>query len=298
MKARSFIYNILLGVILIVNYGCFEESITDYPPPSITVQTGDSFLEGDTLLRMNDSVQIGFEATSRSNVNLTHLHTFLNMDGEITRIDSGFNAPLIKYNRWIKKSIAERETWSFYVRDRNGMQSDSVIFTIRRAEDAFFGPILRCNVQLGAQESTAFGGFLSFPSCGIHDFSSAANAQSDIWMLYFFDNQDGDMSTIASPGSNIPESIYDLSSWTVKNTTRFLQITEVDDEQFSEAENDSLILSKTFEFASGKRKAKKLTVGEFYSFVNTEGIKGIFRVKEISGESGGDSQLEIILQLP
>jgi hypothetical protein len=108
--------------------------------------------------------------------------------------------------------------------------------------------------------------------------------------VYYYDSKSGDNNTIASPGSNIDSTLFSdpwpLQSWTVKNTTRF-EITTISSSEFNDCNNDSLILSNTFPYASGKRKAKNLVAGNIYSYVSQSGKKGIFKVNEVTGTEAG-----------
>ena len=111
---------------------------------------------------------------------------------------------------------------------------------------------------------------------------------------------ESDENTIASPGANIDSSIFPgpggPGNWTVKNTARFLAPEGITGEDFSGASNDSLILFNAFEFDAGKRKAKKLQVGDIYSFVTDTEIRGMLIVNKVDGEATGYIECDIMIQ--
>jgi hypothetical protein len=123
--------------------------------------------------------------------------------------------------------------------------------------------------------------------------------QSLIDLVYYFDPITGDNNSIASPGANIDSTLFTgpwpIQSWPVKNTTRFESAT-ISPVSFNSSINDSLILANTFPYASGKRKAKNLTAGNIYSFVSQTGIKGIFKVIDVSGTDAGSIKISLKIQ--
>jgi hypothetical protein len=275
---------------------CSESENRTYPPPSIAFATGEGFVSTDTTLDVNESVRIGIESSSNSDVGLTLFHTCIDVDGELTPIDSGLNSPALSIRKTLTKGTAEREKWSFYTRDRDGRQSDTLSIILYKGSGSAYGPILRYDtLMLGAQDNP-LPGMLSLPDGEVHSMEEAAGNQANIWLLYYYDNLTSDKNTIASPGANIDAALYDLSAWTVKNTTRFLEIESIPENAFLSSGNDSLILKHTFEFASGKRKAKQLTEGDFYSIVTENTKRGIIRILHVEGEKSGSVKFQMILQ--
>ena len=84
-----------------------------------------------------------------------------------------------------------------------------------------------------------------------------------------------------------------ITNSAIRNTTRFGLQENITSGQFDLCRNDSLILSNTFEFESGFRKAKNLAGNQIYSFVTNSGLKGLFKVLEVRGESEGDIAIAI-----
>jgi len=289
---------ICLGTILI---SCSEQENQEYPVPSIDFKTSEGYIYSDTTLALDQTILIGLEASTGSSVNLTHLHIDIQYDDEITSLDSGFSSATLDYDRSISKSSSELETWSFYVRDMDGRQSDTLSFTLSKSEESEYGAIKRYeNVILGAQDHPDKGGFFSTLDGTIYSLNDAFLNQAIIDLIYYYDIVESDKSTLASAGANIDNSIFPgsngLENWSTKNTARFIIADEVLAEEFSASGNDSLILFNTFEFDAGKRKAKKLNAGDIYSFVTDNGIKGMFKINTVDGQESGYIDCDIILQ--
>jgi hypothetical protein len=287
-----------LGLIPI---SCSEQDNKEYPVPSIEFKTTEGYVYADTSLNLDETVLMGIEASTNSNVNLTHLHIDIEYDDESTSLDSGFSSGTLNYDRSITKGTSEQETWSFYVRDKDGRQSETISFSLMKRAGSEYGTIKRYNnVVLGAQDHQAKGGFFATSDGTINKLNEAFLHQALIDLVYYFDIVESDKNTLASAGANIDNSIFPgsngLANWTTKNTARFLLTEEVSVEDFSGASNDSLILFNTFEFDAGKRKAKTLKAGDIYSFVTDNEIKGMFRVIKVDGEATGYIECDIMLQ--
>jgi len=244
---------------------------------------------------------MGLEASTGSNVNLTHLHIDIEYDDETTSLDSGFSSGTLNYDRTISKSSSELETWSFYVRDMDGRQSDTLSLTLAKSAESEYGAIKRYNnVSLGAQNHSAKGGFFTSSDGTIYSLDDAFLNQAKIDLVYYYDIVESDKNTLASAGANIDNSIFPgssgLENWTTINTARFILAEEVAAEEFSASANDSLILFNSFEFDAGKRKAKKLNAGDIYSFVTDNGIKGMFKIITVDGQEAGYIDCDIIVQ--
>ncbi|MFC2115388.1 hypothetical protein ACFLTU_02880 [Bacteroidota bacterium] len=287
-----------LFILLVLSpVSCSEDENGPYSRPLISFTTSEGYLHADTSLAMNDTALIGIEASAGSNLDLTLLHTYVERDGEFTKFDSGMHTPALKISRLITKSLSETETWSFYVKDMEGNQSDTISLILTRKAGSQFGPILRFDsLRLGAQNHVTAGNLLSLPSGQAVSFPEGSRVQEEIWLLYYYDNLESDKHTIASPGANIDASIYDFNGWTQKNTSRFIANSSAGSDAFRQASNDSLILLNSFDFESGKRKAKELNAGDIYSFEMENGTKGMFMISEVNGTVDGWVEFEMILQ--
>lgn len=75
-----------------ISIACTEQDNKEYPVPAIAFKTTEGYVSTDTTLGINETVRVGIEASTNSNVNLTHLHIDIEYDDETTALDSGFNA--------------------------------------------------------------------------------------------------------------------------------------------------------------------------------------------------------------
>ncbi|MBN2776668.1 MAG: hypothetical protein JXR36_03450 [Bacteroidales bacterium] len=279
---------------------CVQEE-TYYPNPNIEFKTETGYAFLDTSLLLGDSVLIGIVANTNSNVALTHFHYLIQNDSLITRVDTGIFVNEFNYNKLIVKGVAENETWFFYVRDQSGRKSDTISITFHKNEESIYGGIETISsIILGAQNNTTMGSFYSFSENQVYDIENAFNNQSKINLLCYYDFIDGDENTISSPGASIDNSIYTgsyaLSNWTIKNTTRFIYKDNISIAEFDACNNDSLIVYNSFEFITGKRKAKNLSNGDIYAFVTEDGKKGLFKVLNVNETDSGTIEILIKMQ--
>jgi len=300
--SRKYITVLVLAICLVfISIACSEQENKEYPVPSIAFKTTEGYIYSDTTLAIDQTILVGLEASTSSNVNLTHLHIDIEYDDETTSLDSGFSSGILDYDRTISKSSSELETWSFYVRDMDGRQSDTLSLTLAKSAESEYGAIKRYNnVSLGAQNHSAKGGFFTSSDGTIYNLGDAFLNQAKIDLIYYYDIVESDKNTLASPGANIYNSIFPgssgLENWSTKNTARFILADEAATGEFSASANDSLILFNSFEFDAGKRKAKKLNAGDIYSFVTDTGIKGMFKINTVDGQEAGYIDCDIIVQ--
>ncbi len=271
-----------------------------FPDPLIEFIIGSDYISQDTSLLLGDSIIVGINAITQSNDPLTHLHYTIEYDGEIIKVDTAIYLEQLTYSKLIIKGVSNNERWSFYVRDRSGRQSDTISILFTKDSGSTYGSITEfSNLTFGAQNNL----LESFFSLNLNQFYSeteAINNQASINLLYFYDFLDGDENTISSPGANIDASVYGsdciLSEWTTKNTTRFIENDNITVEEFDACDNDSLILYNSFEFITGKRKAKHLSANKIFSFVTDSGIKGLFKVISVEGADEGQVIISIKMQ--
>jgi len=288
--------NNLLTVILLCFFalvaGCTREAPV-YPAPTLNFVTVPGLTTTDTTLMLNDTVRIGLSAKTGSDQALTHFHMTVIKDSMITYIDSALYTNQLDNFRTVIKGIAKKETRIFYVRDRDGRKSEELTITFNLDSSSMYGDISYMpSIRLGAQKNTTIGSFYSLAANQVYNQSEAFNQQGLINLLFYFDTIDADKNTIASPGANVDASVFPgttgITDWAIRNTTRFILQENITTSQFDLCRNDSLILSNTFEFESGFRKAKNLAGGQIYSFVTNGGLKGLFKVLEVRGATEGD----------
>jgi hypothetical protein len=288
---------LILSIMLMFLSSCKEEEPV-YPNPSIRFVDEQGYAYEDTTILLNDSIKIGIWSSTASDVALTHFNITLDEDSVITVIDKGIFTEMFEYSEVITKGIAEKETWSFYVRDREGRKSNVISITFFKDSASIFGNVNHIpSIVFGAQNNASIGSFYSLSTEQIYAQSDAFNNQSLINLLCFYDLIEAEDNTISSPGANIDASVYTgttgLPNWTTINTTRFEYKDLLTVADFDACSNDSLILSNTFPFAVGKRKAKNLSAGDIYSFVTDAGQKGLFKVVNVVGQESGSVEIAI-----
>ncbi|MFA6482598.1 MAG: hypothetical protein WCW62_08485 [Bacteroidales bacterium] len=287
--------SVCISLVLLIS--CKKEN-PEYPAPTIRFVTGNGLVMQDTTLLLNETLRIGLSAHTNSNQPLTHFHTTLIKDSILTNIDTALYATSFNYDKEITKGIALTETRIFYVRDRDGRKSNEISLTIRLDSLSVYGSIQYLpEVKMGAQNNDSSGSFCSLPGGKVSTTAEAFADQASVNLLYYYDLIEADKNTLASPGANLDASVFPGSSglinWTVKNTTRFAYQGNITPAQFDLCRNDSLIQATSFEFETGKRKAKTLSNGQVYAFVTDTGIKGLFKITEVLGDENGTIKIFI-----
>lgn len=273
----------------------------EFENPMIQFSESQGFVYQDTTMLLGDTILIEIVANADGDDFLTHFNTTIEKDTSMISIDTGIYHHQFSYQKQIVKGIARNETWSFYVRDRNGRKSELISLNLQLDSASIFGAIKTISsIKLGAQNNSEYGSFYSLATQTVYDQAEAWENQSLIHLLYFYDLIETDANTISSPGASIDPSVFQgstgLSDWSLKNVTRFVYQSNLTVEDFDQSKNDSLILSNTFEFSIGKRKAKNLAPSQIYSFVTESGIKGLFKVLQVEEKESGAIEIAIKMQ--
>lgn len=273
----------------------------EFANPMIQFSENQGFVYHDTTMLLGDTIQIEIVANADADDFLTHFNTTIEKDTSLISIDTGIYHREFTYQKQIIKGIARNEKWSFYVRDRNGRKSELISLKLQLDSASIFGAIKTISsIKLGAQNNTEFGSFYSLSTQTVYNQAEAYENQSLIHLLYFYDLIETDANTISSPGASIDASVFQgptgLSDWSLKNVARFVYQSNLTAADFDQSKNDSLILSNTFEFSIGKRKAKNLAQGQVYSFITESGIKGLFKVLQVDEKESGSIEIAIKMQ--
>jgi len=155
-------------------------------------------------------------------------------------------------------------------------------------------------VTLGAQSNTEIDGFYSMSEDKTYALAEAAQNQSKIDLLCFYEEGKNDI-TLSSPGANITDIFTgdnDPVDWEVKDTTWFHQ---VDDALLTVAAFDALtesdvIIETLFDAENKKRKAKLLQPGDIYAFQNEADEYGLFKVVSVTQGETGSVEFTYILK--
>jgi len=279
-------------MILILMISCSEKDSEKLPPTiALLPQTGT--ISHDTTLGVNSALNFSISAQG-GNTNLTNLIILVSTPETSQRyLDTSMNIPGFSITKKFTKGLSDIETWTFIIRDKNRL-SDSTSIIIIRDTTVGFSPIRHIqNLTLSAQNNPDPGSFYSFASNQVYTLDEASQNQDSIDLVYYFGE---DELTMASPGANIETGIFegDLLNWTVRRTTRFIELA-IPPEVFDACENDSLLIA-SWNDAAGKRKAKFLSPGKMFSFKTSDFKTGIFRVTSIHGTDAGTVNIEIKVQ--
>ena len=272
--------------------GCSKKE-TENLPPSIALLDQAGAIIRDTTVGVNSQMTFAIAAQAGS-TNLTNLIIKVSTSESSERyLDTSMNISGFSISKKFVKGLADAETWTFIIRDKNRL-SDSLSLIIYRDTAIGFNPIIHIEaLTLSAQNNPFPGSFYSFVANKAYPPDQAFENQEFIDLVYYFGE---DELTMGSPGANIETGIFegDLLNWTTRNTTRFIEL-DLPPEVFDQAQNDSLLIASYHE-AEGKRKAKMLATGKMFSF-KTTGLKyGIFRVLSTEGTDAGSATFEIKIQ--
>lgn len=150
--------------------------------------------------------------------------------------------------------------------------------------------------MMGGQTNTSLGSFFASDS-GIVYLSGATGAsaalQGRIDLVYYFGT--ANQATLGAPNDSLTNVAHEnnssLSTWTVKNATKFYK-TALTPVEFMLSANDSLI--KTVDAASiTASSANLLQVGSVVAFKTVAGKSGLIHVGSIDGTTGSDRSITI-----
>lgn len=282
----------IIFLIMIILVSCSEKETEKIPPTlSLISQTG--AISHDTIVGVNTTMVFAIAANAGSS-NLTNLIVSVkNADTSLRFLDTSMNISSFSIIKKFIKGLDNHEVWTFIVRDKNRL-SDSVSINIQRDTTVGFNPIKHItSLIMSAQNNPEPGSFYSFAADQVYPLDEATLHQELIDLTYYFGE---DELTMASPGANIETGIFagDLQDWTLRRTTRFIELS-IPAEVFENCTNDSLLIA-SYNDALGKRKAKLLAPGKLFSFKTADLKSGIFKVISTEGTDAGKVNIEIKVQ--
>jgi hypothetical protein len=292
----------LLLVITVVFISCDKNDDDDNmkkDPPTLSLLTTAPYVFTDSSFKAGDEMKFYFIAQKGSE-NITNFRVEMKTDITQTVFDTGLNAASLQFEKTFTKGFAEKEEWTFIVRDKN-LKERSVTLIISLDTGAVFEEVLTFeDVVMGAQNHpTAPKSFFSFAKDSSFTLEEAFYRQKDIDLVYYYLGADENL--IASPGANIEDEVfekydakYQFAQWNTKNTVRY-KSANLTKNEFESIETDSALLA-LYGTSDGKRKAKNLKIGDTHSFKTENGKVGVFRVYDISGTDAGEVKISIKLQ--
>jgi len=299
---HRFFTNVFLLIFFLITLltflSCDDEEGKSHPSPSIRVLDSQEFVSGDTTIAPGDKFTVAIQAEYNGYDRLTNFIAKLNDE---RYLDLGIYVKSYYKEIEITKGLESVDNWEFIIRDIEGNYANTFL-TINKDENIEYSEIDEfADIQMGAQNNTGYGSFLSLKDGTVYNLVEAYNNSAIIDIVSYYDDFDKlDKWTIASPGANIGDEPfpgeYAISNWTTINTTRYSPSPlDISTDDFDTAHNDSLLIAHSFAFESGKRKAKDLAPGDIYSFVRG-GRTGMFKVISTTGENSGTIILDIKIQ--
>jgi hypothetical protein len=290
---QKYVLSILSLALILVSCKPEEDILI---PPHIRFIENPGYCAADSSIAFGELIKVGILA-EKSYANLTNLKIEVDTGQIITAFDTSFNLDKYEYTYLVRKSQAEKETWRFRIRDRNGGES-SVSFVLTKDHTTAFKPIIHADsVFLYAQLNQSAKALLSFTDFKTYSLEEAFSQQEKMDMFYYYGPEN---HTIASPGANVETEIFDQNPtfkfdvWTTRNATRY-KIYPISSATFDQINNDSLLII-AYGVDEGKRKAKSLQKDQVYSFASKESKLGLFRVVDIAGTDSGYIHLDIKIQ--
>lgn len=269
-------------------------------PPGIMIPESGNHVFGDTTIAAGAGINLAI-ILQKTDLNITNFYIDVYANGTSQRyFDTATNlSSSLEWHGKFVKSLEPMEEWVFTVRDNEGNASDMSLMIGLDASGGYQTLIDKSSVFLGAQESALYPNCYFLPDgikYYITDVQVDTSLQRGTDLLYYYDDIDGDNSTIGSPGANIPDGIFTVnpSEWTIINTSRFIK-TSLTADDFNAAVNDSIVIAN-YDEAEAKRKAKKLGAGDIYTFRTQDSRLGIFMVNEVVGTTDGSIEISLKVQ--
>jgi len=271
-------------------YSCEEEK--DYGNPTIEFKTDAQYVQDAAALEAGENGTIGIKAMFNTNDNITNFKVILVTDIETTVLDQGINQSEIDYDFDFTKGLAETETYIFRVTDIKG-HSAEISLTITKAE-AQFGEINSYSgITLGAQNSTT-GHFYSLSNNTVYTSTTVVGNEGLIDIIYFIGKSN---QTLGSPAISSEGEILGVNTWSIKKETFYSLTTDISDTQFSEIQNDEILLNAaSIGTDFWKSKVKDAAVGQYY-YIKTQDSKfGLLRITDVQGTDAGTVTFEVKIQ--
>lgn len=290
MKNITIRFGLMLILSAVLSISC-KKVDKNNEAPLIELIGGENLITDDTSASAAEILKFKVHCKWNGDNALTN---FIVASNNTRVVDEGMNTKEFEREVTFAKGSSDVELVVFTIRDIKG-KSSSVSLTVNKNDGTIGGELIWYNnIELTAQNAENGKNFLSLTNGITYSLQDAYEIQSNIHLSYFYDATSGDLNTIASPGANLT-GIYDLSTWTVRNTARFYQlnITQAEFEALSEPSSIVGLYSE----AEGKRKAKNLKAGDTYSFkMENSGKYGVLRVSEITGQDTGKVVFSLVIQ--
>jgi len=283
-----------MAVVLLILYSCKKDE--DSFPPTILLVQEDGYISSDTSLAAGSDIRMKV-MISKGSLNITNFLIDVYTDSVSRYFDTGMNTEYLLWEGMFIKTLAPLEDWKFMAIDRDGNTTTTSINISLDPISQYNALISYSPTDFGAQDNVQFGGCYNISDSSMyfhHVVAADTSLQKGIDMICFYDEID--KNTIASSGANIGDGIFPVNptDWTFTNETRYMESSmSIDD--FNMAVNDSIILAN-YDEGEAKRKAKKLTADDIYTFRTGSGKLGMFKVNAVNGTGNGSINISLKIQ--
>jgi len=290
MKSIKRGYFGLIAISLILGtFSCDKEKLK----PVVVFADEPGYQANDTMLAVGDTIKVLLDLTwnGKHRINDVELRVNDQLAGKYdVDIDEG------QFSIIIVKGLSETELWDFIISDEGGNTTTITLTLTKDPNSVFSGLKYFDSIYLGAQSNPTRPGFLSISNSTYYRLEAAYQNQALIDLLFYYDETD--KATIASPGANISDGIFQgdwaPSNWETRNTARFLKV-DIIPEDFFGMIHDGFII-ENYDADSAKRKARELAAGDVYLFELENGKKGIFYVNSVVEAIDGEVNIALKVQ--
>ena len=278
MKRLSVFLIASLAVIMLIS-SCKKDEDT-FGPPTINFVGGSDYVDSDATIAENTFFKVGVAAIANTESNeklaslrltrtmfgIVYTDTTLSINETTYAIDFEFNA----------QAAGVVETIVFTVTDKAGQYAEkSLVITY---EAVGVNVIKNADVNMGSFNDD-FGSFYSTLNNTVYNITDASANQSKIDFLFYKGATNG--PTIASPADVQANTVYDITGWTTKNATMFME-TSITATQFDEI--GSIYTFPTFENSASD--INQLESDDVIMFRTVDNKMGLIKINSIN--SRGD----------
>ncbi len=303
MKKLSYLLGLLLvGGFLFTSCGSDDEEETILPPAISFLggeyAPGEDYVDSDATLVVGEEFVFGITASTKSNKDLKRLliqRKFENVS-TITVLDSTFSAATITLSiiTFAYPTVGS-EDFVCTVYDKND-KSTTIDFTIT-TEPAAPNITIYNDKILGAQASLTGSSFASFDGA-IYTLDQAKLNSAKVDFLYFYGASN--LATLAAPDDADAATIFTgangLSTWTVKNATRF-KTTTLSSADFDAIQSSSqIVTAATLPTQPNLSKSNDLSVNDVLAFKTVGEKFGLIRIDAINGANNAGT-IEITVKI-
>jgi hypothetical protein len=301
MKKISYLFAILLLAGVTVMISCTKDENTNQDlKPTINFKGGAAYISTDATLDVLQEFLIGVTASNNVNSgkNLANLKVTRTFNNAIWfSWDTTFNEPYLDIDfSFLAITVAGTERIAFIVTDKDGQTNEvslNITTQVVNGPINYYGQIVP--LVLGSYESSTGSSFASFDG-SIYNLAEAKTNAARVDWLYFYGSSNH--ATIAAPDDADAISVFNdptngISTWSVKNATRFKNITTAVD--WNAVIDDGPILQLTQDGVT-ESKISQLAANDVLGFITVTGKHGLIKIGNIVVGAGGTIEISVKVQ--